>query len=127
MKLWPGAHHERRTQDWVTFPCRGGAYSPEEMLEPLTDLLGETWARYQTTRSDKGLNALTLLIHYDGLAFQYCTPVEAPDSDFADAAGRARAYVSSRVILEDEGTGVPFDSVFLFVALDGNEQAFRLY
>jgi hypothetical protein len=115
--------------EWITFPFRGGAYSDREMMEPLLDLLGHVFEKYETTRTDLGLDELDLVIHYDGLAFAYCTPVETPDFDFGEAAKHARSYVADYEELGevlDPDDDAPFDRVFLFAALAGREQVFRL-
>jgi hypothetical protein len=139
VKIFPRAHFEPRgnvprgdrTDEWIIFQFRASSYSEREMMDPLEDLLAEAWTKYETTRKDKALDELDLLIHYDDLAWANCTPVETADFDFETAAKEVRAYLQDIELLGEKldlEKEPPFDRVFLFVALEGiaSERVFQL-
>ena len=129
VKIYPCFHFGRRENGWITFPLRGGAYSEVEMLDPLFDTISNAWEEYETTRREAALDELHLLIHYDDLAFTYCTPVEGPDFGFDEAAKQARGYVRDYELLGkllETEDAPPFDRIFLFIVLQGEERAYRL-
>jgi hypothetical protein len=106
--------------EWILFPCPGGAYSPNEMLETLSSsLLGHrNDERYKDLRTQVGLDEVYLLVHYDFKAFAYNTPFDAPNFGFEDAAKFASGVLS--------GDGGYFDRVFLFHFLWAKEEAYRI-
>ena len=84
------------------------------MLVPLQDLIADTREKYATTKADKGLDRLVLLIHYDGRAFQYNSPIEAPDWSLALFAERAGYMDFALDVLAGES---PWDEIHLFDAV----------
>jgi hypothetical protein len=113
----PRPHFET---DWIHFPSPGGAYSPNEMLETLSQSLAahKTDERYRDLRKQADLDEVYLLVHYDFKAFAYNTPFAAPDFGFKEAA----AFASSAL----NGDGGYFDRIFLFHFLWGEEEAYRV-
>ncbi|MDT4896416.1 MAG: hypothetical protein QOH25_1493 [Acidobacteriota bacterium] len=106
--------------DWIGFPARGGAFAPEEMLEPLRELLDriKNDERYRDLCVKVGLEEIDLLVHYDFNAFAYNTPVETPTFKFDDVARYAAESLD-----DDAGH---FQKIFLFIGVDGWERVFEL-
>ena len=105
---------------WIRFPSPGGAYSPNEMLETLSNSLAahKTDARYKDLRELVGLDEIYLLVHYDFKAFAYNTPFETPEFGFKEAAKYASDVLA--------GNGGNLDRLFLFHFLWGKEEAYRI-
>jgi hypothetical protein len=101
---------------WLTFPCRGGAYSSEPMVEALKERIADKVGRYGQRPGD--LEEFDLLVHYD-LAWEYNTPVETPAFSYADAASEAADFI-------DGDPGV-FDKIFVFVPHAEGKTVFRVY
>jgi hypothetical protein len=106
--------------DWIQFPSRGGAYSQNDMVETLTGALcsHRSDERYRDLRTQVGLDAVYLLVHYDFKAFAYNTPFDASGFGFKEAADLASTHLS--------GDGGYFDRIFLFHFLWGKEEAKRI-
>ena len=106
---------------WIRFPSPGGAYSPNEMLETLSNSLvahrGDE--RYKDLHKHVGLDEVYLLVHYDFKAFAYNTPFDASNFGFKQAADFASKVLS--------GDGGYFDRIFLFHFLWGKEEAYRIF
>lgn len=113
--LFPRKLIDQREENWITFPSRGGAYDEIAMLTPLQDLIADTREKYATTKQDRGLDRFVLLIHYDGRAWQYNSPIEAPDWDFDLFASQAAYHIFALDTLSGEPS--PWDEVFLFDAV----------
>jgi hypothetical protein len=106
---------------WIKFRPRGGAYSPNEMLETLSRALvaHKSDERYnKDLRTRAGLDAVYLLLHYDFKAFAYNTPFDTSNFGFEDAAKFASSVLG--------GDGGNFDRIFLFHFLWGKEEAYRI-
>jgi hypothetical protein len=103
---------------WIQFPARGGAYSPESMMNALKQRLTEKRDQYRNNEKLKAFDQSVLVIHYD-TAFAYNTPVETPFFKFADAAVEARKFLAG-----DAGV---FMAVFLLIALEPRGRVFRLH
>jgi|SRR6266850_2016348 len=114
------ASRKRFNIRWIRFPSPGGAYSPNEMLETLSNSLvtHRSDERYKDLRKHVGLDEVYLLVHYDFKAFAYNTPFDAPNFGFKEVAKFA-----SDVLGRDGGY---FDRVFLFHFLWGKEEAYRI-
>jgi hypothetical protein len=108
-------------ENWIHFPSRGGAYSPNDMLATLSSALAshKNDDRYKHLKDQVGLDEVYLLVHYDFKAFAYNTPLDAPNFGFKEAAEFA-----SNVLDRDGGN---FDRVFLFHFLWGNEEAYKIF
>lgn len=106
--------------DWIQFPTRGGAYSPNEMLGTLSRALlaHRSDERYKDLRKQVGLDESYLLLHYDFKAFAYNTPFDTSNFGFEDAAKFASSVLG--------GDGGNFDRIFLFHFLWGKEEAYRI-
>lgn len=106
--------------DWIHFPSRGGAYSPNDMLGTLTRALlaHRSDDRYKELRKRVVLDEVYLLVHYDFKAFAYNTPFDAADFGFKEAADLASDELG--------GDGGYFDRIFLFHFLWGKEEAERI-
>lgn len=113
--LFPFSAIDPGKQDWIGFPFRGGAYSEKDMLAPLQDLISATWEKYRTLKEDKGFQRLVLLIHYDARAFQYNSPISAPDWDIGLFAEELASYHD---IFEAFGEKTSqWDEIYLFDAV----------
>lgn len=112
--------HPRVPVNWIQFPTRGGAYSPNDMLGTLSNAVvaHRNDERYKDLRKQVGLDEVYLLVHYDFKAFAYNTPFAAPDFGFKEAA-----QFASRAL---GGDGGYFDRIFLFHFLWGEEEAYRI-
>jgi hypothetical protein len=106
--------------DWIHFPSRGGAYSPNDMLGTLSKALDahKTDDRYNDLRKHVGLDEVYLLVHYDFKAFAYNTPFDARNFGFKEAAEFASNVLG--------GDGGYFGRIFLFHFLWGKEEAYRI-
>ena len=113
--VFPRTIIDPKGQDWIGFPFRGGPYAEQDMLRPLQDLIAGTRIKYETTKADKELDRLILLIHYDGRAWQYNSPIEAPDWDLSVFANEAAYMVFALDTLSEEPS--TWDEVFLFDAV----------
>jgi hypothetical protein len=91
--------------NWITFPARSGTYSEDTMLQPFRQLLSDKLQHYGAAGT--GFDHLCLVVYYNQAAI-YNSPVET--SEFTDTVATANEFFS--------GDSDPFDSVFLFVALD---------
>jgi hypothetical protein len=107
--------------DWIQFPSRGGAYSPNDMRQTLKRaiLAHKNDERYKELKQRVGLDAVYLLVHYDFKAFAYNTPFDAPNFGFKEASEFAASII--------DGDGGYFDRVFLFHFLAGQEEAYRIF
>ena len=103
-------------QRWLTFQCRGGAYSEDSMVDALLKRIEDKIQKYAARPAH--LNGFDLLVHYD-LAWAYNSPVETPWFRFADAA-----RVGADFIGDDPGA---FDRIFLFVPIEAGQRVFQLY
>jgi len=101
---------------WLTFPARGGAYSPDWMVDALVECVTAKTTKYPA----KPVSAAEfhLLVHYDK-AFIYNTPVLGIDVGYAEAVKTAAARIGNAV-------GV-FDRILVYVPLADGQQAFQLY
>lgn len=106
---------------WITFPNRGGAYTPDDMLGTLAGALlaHRSDSRYKDIKTQVGIDESYLLVHYDFNSFAYNTPFAAPNFGFKDAADFARDDVLA-------GDGGVFDRIFLFNFLFGELEAYRI-
>lgn len=118
IELHPRPHFET---DWIHFPSRGGAYSPNDMLGTLNNALNahKNDERYKDLKQNVGLDEMFLLVHYDFKAFAYNTPFDTPNFGFKEAAEFAKQTLN--------GDGGPFDRIFLFRFLLGEEEAYRIF
>lgn len=110
---WPptrGGHH------WLTFECRGGAYSEDSMVAALLARLEDKIQKYAAR--PVGVNEFHLLVHYEQ-AWAYNSPVETPWFKFVDAARAGADFIG-----DDPGA---FDRIFLFVPHEGTRKVFQLY
>jgi hypothetical protein len=103
-------------QGWLTFPCRGGAYSELSMMAALRERLSDKIGKYAARPGS--LKEFHLLLHYD-LAWEYNSPVETLNFNFADAARAAAVFIG-----DDPGA---FDRIFLFVPHNESQKVFQLY
>jgi hypothetical protein len=103
--------------DWLTFPLRGGAYSPDPMLEALGAILAKKIEKYQTKPPQCSMDEFQLLIYYNQ-ALLYNTPVETLEFSFGDAARAAARYIG-------DNPGI-FQRIFLMLAFHSGEKVFEL-
>jgi len=94
-------------QDWILFPAHVDWFSEDTMLQPLFELLSDKKQHYGS--SGTGFDHLSLVIYYNS-ALLYNSPVETPRFKFADVVQASKEF------LKDDSD--PFDSVFLFIAID---------
>jgi hypothetical protein len=102
--------------DWLTFPARGGAYSPDWMVDALAECITQKTKKYSAKPADAA--EFHLLVHYDK-AFVYNSPVLGIEFGYAEAVKAAAAKIGN-------ATGV-FDKILVFVPLSDGQQAFQLY
>ena len=98
---WP------RGRNWILFPNRGGSYSEDTMLQPLTQQIAGKKKHYSGVGT--GFDSLYLIVYYNSLAAIYNTPVETGDFEFKDIPERLK-----QKFIEDGPN--PFNQIFLFVA-----------
>jgi hypothetical protein len=101
---------------WLTFPMRGGAYSPDWMVDALVECVTAKTAKYSA--KPPGVAEFHLLVHYDK-AFFYNTPVQGVDFGYAEAVRAAAAKIGSAVGM--------FDRIFVYVPVADGKKAFELY
>lgn len=101
---------------WLTFPARGGAYSPDWMVGALCEVVRAKIAKY--TAKPSGVHEFHLLVHYDK-AFVYNSPVHGIDFGYAEAVQAAAVRIGGSV-------GV-FDKIFVYVPVTEGQQVFRIY
>jgi hypothetical protein len=101
---------------WLTFPMRGGNYSPDWMVDALVECVTTKTTKYSV--KPPGASEFHLLVHYDK-AFLYNTPVLGIDFGYAEAVTAAARKIAGSV-----GT---FDKIFVFVPVADGQQAFQLY
>jgi len=102
-RIWPSG------LNWIVFPCRGGSFDQNSMLQPLLELVAHKKERYGGCRT--GFAGLHLVLYYCS-ALIYNSPAELePCFTFKDAADRVSEFVG-----DDPD---PFDNIFLFIAIDG--------
>lgn len=101
---------------WLTFPLRGGPYSPDWMVNALCECIAAKTAKYAAKPTC--MAEFHLLLHYDK-AFVYNTPVMGIDFGYAEA-------VKSATLRVGNAAGV-FDKILVFVPVAEGQQAFQLY
>ena len=101
---------------WLTFPMRGGAYSPDWMVDALVECILAKTTKYPA--KPLGMAEFHLLLHYDK-AFLYNTPVLGIDFGYAEAVRAAAARVGKAVGM--------FDKIFVHVTVADGEKAFQFY
>lgn len=106
---------KERLPHWITFQLRGGAYSPDSMVQALVDCIWRKTKKYSAKPADA--KEFYLLVHYDK-AWLYNSPVSGFESEFAEAVKDAAAKLG-------HSTGV-FDKIFVFVPVAEGQQAFEL-
>ena len=101
---------------WITFPARGGAYSPDWAVDSLVQCVTAKTTKY--VAKPTGVSEFYLLVHYDK-AFIYNTPVYGIDTGYAEAVEAAAARIGGVV-------GV-FDKIFVYVPVADGPTIFQLY
>jgi len=101
---------------WLTFPMRGGAYSPDWMVDALVECITAKTTKYQA--KPPGVAEFHLLLHYDK-AFVYNSPVPGIDFGYTEAVRAAASKIGHAV-------GV-FDKIFVYVPVADGQKAFQLY
>lgn len=101
---------------WVTFPARGGAYSPDWAVDALVQCVTVKTTNYPSKPA--GAAEFHLFVHYDK-AFVYNTPVHGIDLGYAEAVKAAAERIAGAVGL--------FDKIFVFVPVADGRQVFQLY
>jgi len=101
---------------WLTFPMRGGAYSPNWMIDALCECVQAKIAKYPVKPT--GTDEFHLLVHYDK-AWQYNTPVTGIGFGYREAVQSASVRIGS-------SAGV-FDRILVFVPITEGQQVFSLY
>ena len=101
---------------WITFPCRGGAYSPDWAVDALCANINAKIAKYSAKPA--GLAAFYLLVHYDFKAYAYNSPVEGIDFSYPGAVAEASRRLGG-------ATGV-FDGIFVYVDTTDSQKSFKV-
>jgi len=113
--------HPRRAADppgpgCLTFPCRGGPYSPDSAVDALYQNIKSKIDKYSAKPA--GLANFFLLVHYDCKAFAYNSPVKGIGLSYPEAV----AKVSRRV---GGATGL-FDGIFVYVDTTHGQKSFKI-
>jgi hypothetical protein len=96
---------------WLTFRCRGGAYSPHWMVETLYGNIKAKIDKYSA--KPPGLSAFFLLVHYDFKAYAYNFPVEGIGISYPEAVDK----VSRRL----GGAKGVFDEIFVYIDIEDED------
>ena len=78
----------KRGPHWLTFPARGGAYSPDWMVDALVQCVTAKTTKYAAKPT--GVSEFHLLVHYDK-AFIYNSPVLGIGTGYTEAVKTAAA------------------------------------
>jgi hypothetical protein len=95
---------------------RGGAYSPDWMVDALVECITAKTTKYPA--KPPGVAEFHLLLHYDK-AFVYNSPVLGIDFGYTEAVRAAALKIRHAV-------GV-FDKIFVYVPVADGQKAFQLY
>ena len=101
---------------WLTFPARGGAYSPDWMVDALVQCVTAKTTKYAA--KPPGASDFHLLVHYDK-AFIYNSPVLGLGIGYREAVGAAASRIG--------GAAGVFDKIFVYVPVANGPQTFQLY
>jgi len=101
---------------WLTFPMRGGSYSPNDMVDALFEVVQAKIAKYSAKPG--AMDEFILLVHYDK-AWEYNTPVLGIDFGYGEAVRAAAERIGGAVGM--------FDRIFVFVPIADGEKVFRIY
>jgi hypothetical protein len=101
---------------WLTFPMRGGAYTPEDMVNALVEVVEAKIAKYAAKPA--GVDEFHLLVHYDK-AWEYNTPVIGIDFGYPEVVAAAAARIGSQAGM--------FDRIFVFVPIADKAKVFLLF
>lgn len=104
IKLWSAEHGDRVERRWIGFPVQCGSFGKETMLTPLRETVKDKVKHYGRTK----FAHLALLVIYNR-AWLYNSPAETPLHSFEDAVSELRQMLGDNL--------GPFDSVFLYIAL----------
>ncbi|MGA2434010.1 MAG: hypothetical protein ABSG25_01855 [Bryobacteraceae bacterium] len=107
---------EPPTLGWLTFPCRGGSYSPDWAVDALCANINTKIAKYSAKPT--GLAAFFLLVHYDVKAYAYNSPVEGIGFSYPEAVAEASRRLGG-------ATGV-FDGIFVYVDTTDGQKSFTV-
>lgn len=103
---------------WVTFPGEGGAYTPQDAVEALLELIRKKAAMYGDLHQKENLSELYLLAYYDR-ALIHNTPYIAPNFGWDAIAAIAKSEIA-----ENPGA---FQKVFLFNSLPQDRTVTKLW
>jgi hypothetical protein len=96
--------------EWVAFPMRVGAYSPQTAVDALSGIIARKTQKYGTLRQDQQLDELHLLVYYNkGLLHNL--PYVAPEYGFNEVAAEVAPGVAAKP--------GPFQKVYLLDAVEG--------
>ena len=101
---------------WIWFPTRVSAFTPQTAVQALADLLNDKCAKYTTLKQDKVLAALYLVVYY-AQAFQHNTPYVP--LTLRQVAERARMAATA--------CPGPFDAIYLFDLMRTPEEVVRVW
>ena len=101
---------------WLTFPMRGGSYSPGDMVDALCEVIQAKIAKYSA--KPNGMDDFYLLVHYDK-AWEYNTPVVGIDFGYAEAVEAVARRIGGSVGM--------FDKIFVFVPIANGEKVFPIF
>ena len=101
---------------WLTFPHRGGFYSPAWSVDALCQNISAKIAKYATRPT--GLANFFLLVHYDFKAYAYNSPVEGIDFSYPEAVAEASRKLG--------GTTGVFDGIFVYVDTTDGQSSFKI-
>jgi hypothetical protein len=100
---------------WLTFPIKGGSYSPSQMVDALCEVVEAKIRKYPA--KPNGMDEFHLLVHYDK-AKDYNTPVVGVDYGYADAVQDAAKRIGGKIGM--------FDKIFVFVPIADGDKVFRM-
>ncbi|MFZ0590239.1 MAG: hypothetical protein WAM39_07135 [Bryobacteraceae bacterium] len=112
----PGLTTEPAAPGWLTFPCRGGHYSPYWAVDALCENINAKTAKYSARPTR--LAKFFLLVHYDFKAYAYNSPVEGIGFSYSEATVEASRRLG-------QATGV-FDGIFVYVDTTDGQKSFKI-
>jgi hypothetical protein len=103
---------------WISFPGRGGAYSPRDAVAALIELLRKKTNKYANVHREHSLAELYLVVYYDQ-ALIHNTPYFGVGFGLDEVA-----KIASEQVAENPG---PFQKLFLFNSTVPGEVVYQLW
>lgn len=101
---------------WLTFPYRGGFYSPEWAVDALCGNINKKIEKYLVKPT--GFGNFFLLVHYDFKAYTYNSPVDGIGFSYPEAVAEASRRLG--------GATRVFDGIFVYVDTTEGQKSFKI-